>query len=172
MIEGAVFVVALLLIAKAMAMMLRANRLYAASVKEIAAVAAKPKELAALKAQVTNQIAEQKREGERLAASITRHKQEKVHLAEELDRLRNRRKDNLFAMERASAPGQPLWEVVVCNETYFRDCGEPEFVLSWAEGRRYLVAAPSERDARKRAELKFLPSQGYRVLGIERCSRF
>lgn len=172
MTEGAVFVVALLVIAKAMAMMLRANKVYAASAREIELIAAKPRELAALKAQVTNQIAEQRREADRLAASIARHKEEKVHLAEELERLRHRRKDDLYAMERASAPGQPLWEVVVCNETYFRDHDAPDFVLSWAEGRRYLVAAPSDRDARKRAELKFLPSQGYRVLGIERSSRF
>lgn len=165
------FLLAIFIIVQAARLLVRANKTYAASVKEIELIAAKPRELALLKRNIQGQLADQTGLGERLRSRIEGLKGEKQFLGEELERLRGRRKDDLYAMERAMAPGQGLWEVTLTNHTYFRGYPQEEYVMSWAKGRTYLVSAPAEHDARKRAELKFLSSQGYKIISIQRCRR-
>lgn len=152
--------------------MVQANRAYGRSNEELRVLAARPVELARAKQRLEGQIKDAADQIGRVGIRIEHLKAEKAALDEELHRLRERAKDRVYVMERVMQPGQTLWELVVSNDTQFRDVADEEYRLSWARGRRYVVSAANERDVRRRAELKFLGSQGYRVLQVERSARF
>ncbi len=172
MTELLLFGISLAIIYAAAKRMIQANRTYQRSVKEIELLAAIPVELAKNKKNLEKKVAEQIDLIGRSKARIEQLKGEKVQLDEELKKLKARPKDNLYVMERVMQPGQTLWEVIISNDSYFRDVPNEEFRTSWAHGRKFVVSAPSERDARRRAELKFLSNQGYRILQIQKSGRF
>ena len=152
--------------------LVRANRIYTRAVKEIEVLAAKPRELRQHRKQMETKLAELEHYATDLLRRIEKAKIEKTELTSQLETLQARRKDDIFALERIMQPGLDLWEVEVSNLSYFDKLQDEEFKLSWALGRVYLVAAPSETDARRRAELKFLGSQGYRTGKVARTTRF
>lgn len=171
MIEFVFLALSLLLIYLASRRMVVANRTYQRSVKEIELLAAIPVELAKNKKSLEKQLADAVNQIARSKTHIEQLKGEQTALNEELANLKARPKDNLYVMERVMQPGQTLWEVIIANDSYFRDVPNDEFRASWAHGRKYLVSAPSERDARRRAELKFLSNQGYKILQIQKSAR-
>ena len=172
MTELLLFGISLAIIYAAAKRMILANRTYQRSVKEIELLAAIPVELAKNKKGLEKKLADQIDQISRSRGRIEQLKGEKVQLEDELKKLKARPKDNLFVMERVMQPGQTLWEIILSNDSYFRDNPHEEFRNSWAHGRKYVVSAPSERDARRRAELKFLSSQGYRILQVQKSTRF
>lgn len=172
MIELVIIGIALVVIYGAAVRMVRANRTYTRSMREIRLIAQQPVELAREKTALEKRIADNIQLVGRLKSRMEQLKVDKATLAEELDTIQRRPKDKLYAMERVMQPGLVLWEVLVSNDVGFRDSPQEEFRLSWAHGRRFLVAAPTERDARRRSELKFLGSQGYRILSVQKSTRF
>lgn len=172
MIELLLFGISLAIIYAAAKRMIQANRTYQRSLKEIELLAAIPVELAKNKKSLEKKVADQIEMIGRSKSRIEQLKGEQTQLEDELKRLKARPKDNLYVMERVMQPGQTLWEIMISNDSYFRDVPHEDFRVSWAQGRKYVVSAPSERDARRRAELKFLGSQGYRILQVQKSARF
>ena len=172
MVELLLLGISIFIIYAASKRMILANRAYQQSMKEIRLLAAIPVELAKNKKSLEKKLADTVDGIGRSKTRIEQLKGEKTSLDEELGRLRARPKEKLYVMERVMQPGQTLFEVMISNDTYFRDMPHEEFRMSWAQGRKFLVAAPSERDARRRAELKFLSSQGYRILQVIKSARF
>lgn len=172
MMELLLLGVALAVIYAAAVRMVQANRAYTRSNEELRLLATHPVDLARTRQKLEGQVKETTTLIGSLRLRIEHLKAEKTTLEQELEQLRARSKDQLYVMERVMQPGQTLWELVVSNDAQFRDTADEEYRLSWARGRRYLISAGSERDVRRRAELKFLGSQGYRILQVQKSTRF
>lgn len=96
---------------------------------------------------------------------------EKLRLeAEELDatvqRLMARPRDRIFLADRLPGRARRIWEAVVMHDGNARSPA-PAFARSWSTGRRYLLAAASEKDARSRADVRFPTAGGFRVIGLK-----
>ncbi|MFV3074684.1 hypothetical protein [Niveispirillum fermenti] len=80
-------------------------------------------------------------------------------------------KQRLFMLDRATLAYGRLWEVTVVNAG---GTGAPlpsETAVEWANGRTYIIPGTTDRDARYRAEPRFPPSLGYRIMKVERFRR-
>jgi cell division protein FtsB len=171
MIALAALILSLAVIYLSAVRMRQANHIYARSRREIDTLASVPRELSRNRKALEKQSTDLKEAADRATRNIEQLKLEREGLEEDLERLRNQPRDRLYMMERGMQPGLNLWEVTVGNDTLFRNSGHPGLHRSWTEGRRYLVASPSDKDARRRAELRFLSAQGYRIVGIQKTTR-
>jgi hypothetical protein len=96
---------------------------------------------------------------------------EKLRLeAEELDaavqRLTVQPRERIFVADRLPGRVRRIWEAAVMHDANARSPA-PAFARSWSVGRRYLLTAASEKDARNRADLRFPVAGGFRVIGLK-----
>lgn len=80
-------------------------------------------------------------------------------------------KQRLFMLDRAALAYGRLWEVTVVNAGGSGAPPPSETAVEWANGRTYIIPGTTDRDARSRAEPRFPPSQGYRIMKVERFRR-
>lgn len=80
-------------------------------------------------------------------------------------------KQRLFMFDRATLGHGKLWEVTIVNAGGSDTLIPAESAVEWAGGRTYIVPGTTDRDAKFRAEPKFLQSLGYRIMKVERFRR-
>jgi len=171
MLEVLLLLSGLAIIVAACVQLVLANRAYRRSAQELKALAAEPAELAVRKARLEQTLAGAEDFGRRLRRRLEELEIERADLNTRLGGERTRRRSRLYTLDRVMQSGLTLWDVVVSNADYFDALADEEYRLSWANGRTYLVAAANRSDAKRRAELKFIASQGYRIGDPERNGR-
>ncbi len=74
-------------------------------------------------------------------------------------------RERIHVFDRNAAREGPLWTALV-ERTAFPSDAHPGYAASWRAGRRYLLHATNERDARQRCEMKFPSVQGYGIRSL------
>lgn len=106
----------------------------------------------------------------KIRADITELADSRAQVEAEIMALSEAPKQRLFMFDRATLGHGKLWEVTITNA----GGGAPipaDAAVEWANGRTYIVPGTTDRDAKFRAEPKFLPSMGYRIMKVERFRR-
>lgn len=80
-------------------------------------------------------------------------------------------KQRLFMFDRTTLGHGKLWEVTIANAGGPGTIIPADSAVEWANGRTYIVPGTTDRDAKFRAEPKFLQSMGYRIMKVERFRR-
>lgn len=115
-----------------------------------------------------NQVGE---EMAKLRADIGEIVNARAHLEAEINALSEAPKQRLYMFDRATIGHGKLWEVLITNIGGAESGITGDQAMEWANGRTYIVPGTTDRDAKFRAEPKFLPSLGYRIMKIERFRR-
>lgn len=107
----------------------------------------------------------------KIKADLAQLADSRAQVEAELAALADAPKQRLYMFDRSTLGHGKLWEVTITN------AGGPESGISadaaveWANGRTYIVPGTTDRDARFRAEPRFLQSMGFRVMKVERFRR-
>lgn len=107
----------------------------------------------------------------KLRADIAEVTDARAVLEAEIQALSEAPKQRLYMFDRATIGHGKLWEVVITNTGGAESGIAGDQAMEWANGRTYIVPGTTDRDAKFRAEPKFLPSLGYRIMKIERFRR-
>lgn len=107
----------------------------------------------------------------KLRADIAETVDARAHLEAEINALSEAPKQRLYMFDRATIGHGKLWEVLITNTGGAEGGIAGDQAMEWANGRTYIVPGTTDRDAKFRAEPKFLPSMGYRIMKIERFRR-
>lgn len=107
----------------------------------------------------------------KLRADIAEVTDARAQLEAEIQALSEAPKQRLYMFDRATIGHGKLWEVVITNTGGAESGIAGDQAMEWANGRTYIVPGTTDRDAKFRAEPKFLPSLGYRIMKIERFRR-
>ncbi len=115
-------------------------------------------------------------EGEvaKIRADITELADNRAQLEAEIMALSEAPKQRLFMFDRATLGHGKLWEVTITNGSGGGGGAAPipaDAAVEWANGRTYIIPGTTDRDAKFRAEPKFPPTMGYRIMKIERFRR-
>lgn len=110
-------------------------------------------------------------EGElaKIRADVTELTDGRAQIEAEIMALAEAPKQRLFMFDRATLGHGKLWEVTIVNAG--GSAVASDSAVEWANGRTYIVPGTTDRDAKFRAEPKFLPSMGYRIMQVERFRR-
>lgn len=95
----------------------------------------------------------------------------KAEVDAELAALEEAPKQRLFMLDRAALGHAKLWEVTVTNAGGSGALLPAETAMEWANGRVYIIQGTTDRDAKLRADPRFLASMGYRIMKVERFRR-
>ena len=112
--------------------------------------------------------------GEELAhirADINELTHARAQIEMEINTLAEAPKQRLYMMDRATLGHGKLWEVTVTNNGGDGSGIPVDQAMEWAQGRTYIVPGTTDRDAKFRAEPRFLPSLGFRITKVERFRR-
>lgn len=115
-----------------------------------------------------NQVGE---ELAKLRADITELNEARAGVEAEINALSEATKQRLYMFDRATLGHGKLWEVTITNTGGAESGISTDSAVEWANGRTYIVPGTTDRDAKFRAEPKFLPSLGYRIMKVERFRR-
>lgn len=107
----------------------------------------------------------------KLRADIAEVTDARAVLEAEIQALSEAPKQRLYMFDRATIGHGKLWEVVITNTGGAESGIAGDQAMEWANGRTYIVPGTTDRDAKFRAEPRFLPSLGYRIMKIERFRR-
>lgn len=107
----------------------------------------------------------------KLRADISEVMDARAQLEAEINALSEAPKQRLYMFDRATIGHGKLWEVLITNANGAEGGTGSDQAVEWANGRTYIVPGTTDRDAKFRAEPKFLPSMGYRIMKVERFRR-
>lgn len=107
----------------------------------------------------------------KLRADIAEVTDARAVLEAEIQALSEAPKQRLYMFDRATIGHGKLWEVMITNTGGAESGIAGDQAMEWANGRTYIVPGTTDRDAKFRAEPRFLPSLGYRIMKIERFRR-
>ncbi|MBJ7416127.1 MAG: hypothetical protein JHC88_11870 [Niveispirillum sp.] len=107
----------------------------------------------------------------KLRADITEVTDARAQLEAEINALSEAPKQRLYMFDKGTIGHGKLWEVLITNAGGSESSVAGDQAVEWANGRTYIVPGTTDRDAKFRAEPKFLPSMGYRIMKVERFRR-
>ena len=104
-------------------------------------------------------------------ADLAQLQDAKAQIDAELAALAEAPKQRLFMLDRATLGHGKLWEITVTNASGSASGLPAETSMEWANGRVYIIPGTTDRDAKMRAEPRFLASMGFRIMKVERFRR-
>lgn len=104
-------------------------------------------------------------------AELAQLQDAKAEIDAELAALEEMPKQRLFMLDRATLGHGKLWEVTITNAGGPGVVLPAETAMEWANGRVYIIPGTTDRDAKLRADPRFLASMGYRIMKVERFRR-
>ncbi|OYQ35832.1 hypothetical protein CHU95_06050 [Niveispirillum lacus] len=103
-------------------------------------------------------------------SEVTELVDSRAQIEAEIMALSDAPKQRLFMFDRATLGHGKLWEVTITNAGGSAPI-PADAAVEWANGRTYIIPGTTDRDAKFRAEPRFLPSMGYRIMKVERFRR-